>query len=74
MPTTDPISDMLTRIRNAQKAGHQTVSMPRSNMKFAIAKILETEGYVEGVRNVDGAAFPEIELTLKYKGRVPVIR
>lgn len=74
MPTTDPISDMLTRIRNAQSAGHPTVRMPRSNMKFAIAKILETEGYVDGVRDVDGAAFPELELTLKYKGRTPVIR
>ncbi|OGL71738.1 30S ribosomal protein S8 [Candidatus Uhrbacteria bacterium RIFCSPLOWO2_01_FULL_53_9] len=74
MTTNDPISDMLTRIRNAQLAGHKTVRVPRSNMKFAIAKILETEGYLAEVGEAEGTAFPELELTLKYKGRTPIIR
>ena len=46
----DPISDMLTRIRNAQKAGHQAVNIPMSNLKFEIAKILKKENYVEDCR------------------------
>lgn len=74
MTTNDPIADMLTRLRNAQLARHKTVRMPRSKMKFAIAKILEAEGFVDGVREVSDGPFPEIEMTLKYKGRAPHIR
>ncbi len=75
MSMQDPISDMLTRIRNAQKAGHTHVSMPGSNIKESIAKVLESEGYVEGYET-SGEAGPERQLTveLKYIQDVPVIR
>jgi small subunit ribosomal protein S8 len=71
---TDPISDFLTRIRNAQHAHLDSVDIPSSRMKFAIAKILEREGYVGATsENADG---PRKTLTvkLKYDGKEPVIR
>ncbi len=71
---TDPISDMLTRIRNGAMARKTTVTMPFSLIKNAIAKILVTEGYVDTAEKVDGAARKELELKLKYEGREPVIR
>ncbi len=71
---TDPISDFLTRLRNAQQARLESVAAPSSRMKFTIAKILEREGFVEAVsETVDG---PKKMLTvkLKYDGREPIIR
>ena len=61
----DPISDMLTRIRNAQKAGHQTVSIPLSNLKIEIAKILKAENYVEDFKKLGKSTEKFLEVTLK---------
>ena len=63
---TDPIADMLTRIRNANTAKHDTVDVPGSNMKRAIAAILLEEGYVKNVENVDDGLSGKIVVTLKY--------
>jgi len=69
MTTSDPIADMLTRVRNALMAKHATVIMPSSKMKVAIAKILKDEGYVEGYRVVAGEKFQKnLEIRLKYEG------
>ncbi len=65
---TDPISDMLTRIRNAQAVRKQELTLPYSNVKFHIAKILEKEGYVGSVNKITEAKFPEIRIALKYSG------
>ncbi len=79
MSITDPIGDMLTRIRNALMAGHQTVSVPSSKMKRAIAEILLQEGYVERFEEVgsEGQTDRSLQLKLKYIGerrnRRPVI-
>ena len=64
--TNDPIADMLTRIRNANTAKHDTVDIPASKMKQAIAKSLLDEGYVKNVELVDNGAFKDIRITLKY--------
>lgn len=66
MSMTDPIADMLTRIRNAQQANKVDVSMPSSNVKISIAKVLEDEGYIAGfnANDVDGKA--TLTVTLKY--------
>ena len=66
MTTNDPIADMLTRIRNANTAKHDTVDVPASKMKLAIADILVDEGYVEKYDLVDNGNFKEIRITLKY--------
>ena len=66
MTTTDPIADMLTRIRNANTAKHDTVDVPVSKMKLAIADILVDEGYVEKYDLVDNGNFKDIRITLKY--------
>jgi len=63
---TDPIADMLTRIRNAVRAGHPRVEIPHSNMKMAIAAILKAEGYVGGVAVVEKGKFKSIRITLRY--------
>lgn len=63
---TDPISDMLTRIRNAGMTRARTVEMPRSNMKFAVAKIMQGEGFISGVESYEDGNKPMIRLTLKY--------
>lgn len=63
---TDPIADMLTRIRNALTAKHETVEVPGSNMKRAIADILLKEGYVKDVKYVDDNLSGKIVITLKY--------
>ena len=70
---TDPIADMLTRIRNAQLANKSSVAMPSSKIKVAIAKVLNDEGYVEGfsVSEIDGKA--TLEIALKYYAGRPVI-
>ena len=64
--TNDPIADMLTRIRNAQTAKHDTVDVPSSKMKLAIAEILAKEGYIRKYEMVDNGAFQDIRITLKY--------
>ena len=66
MLINDPIADMLTRIRNAQIAGHDTVSIPASNMKKSIAKILLNEGYVKTVETIDDGMAGVIKIGLKY--------
>ena len=66
MTTNDPIADMLTRIRNANTAKHDTVDVPASKMKLAIADILVDEGYVEKNDLVDNGNFKDIRITLKY--------
>jgi small subunit ribosomal protein S8 len=73
MSMTDPIADMLTRIRNAQMAEKVAVSMPSSKLKAAIAKVLKDEGYIDdfAVRQNDGKA--ELDIALKYYAGRPVI-
>lgn len=73
MVVNDPIADMLTRIRNAQIAKHEAVTLPASNTKKAIAKILLAEGYVKAVDYVDDGLQGAIKITLKYVGKTPVI-
>ncbi len=73
MSMTDPVADMLTRIRNAQMAGKISVAMPSSKIKVAIANVLKDEGYVEEfvVRESDGKA--QLDIALKYYAGRPVI-
>ena len=66
MTTNDPIADMLTRIRNANTAKHDTVDIPSSRVKLAIADILVDEGYVAKYDLVDNGNFKDIRITLKY--------
>ena len=66
MTMSDPIADMLTRIRNANTAKHDTVDVPSSKMKLAIAGILAKEGYIASYEIVDDGAFKNIHMTLKY--------
>ncbi len=66
---TDPIADMLTRIRNAIKANKETVEIPSSNMKKAIADILLSEGYVSDVKIAEDGYNGKIQITLKYIGK-----
>lgn len=72
MSMHDPISDMLTRIRNAQRANKASVAMPSSKLKIAIAKVLKEEGYVEDFA-VSADAKPTLEIQLKYYAGRPVI-
>lgn len=71
MSMTDPIADMLTRIRNAQRAGHETVVIPRSQVKLAITHVLKQEGYIGGY--IDDAVGPQgkIKVFLKYTSEIP---
>lgn len=69
MTMTDPIADMLTRIRNANNAGHKTVEMPASKEKKAIAEILLEEGYINKVDFIDDDKQGIIKITLKYGER-----
>ena len=66
MAMSDPIADMLTRIRNANTAKHDTVDVPSSKMKKAIAEILLKEGYIKNYEIVNDGKFDEIHITLKY--------
>ena len=66
MQITDPIADMLTRIRNANTAKHETVDIPASNMKKAIAEILNNEGYIKGYQIIEDGKQGVIRVTLKY--------
>ena len=71
---TDPISDFLTRLRNALSARHETVEAPSSRQKYTIAKILEREGYVERVTERADGSKKTLTVVLKYQGRQPAIR
>ena len=73
MSMTDPIADMLTRIRNGQKARKVAVTMPASKAKEAIAKVLQDEGYVTGYAVTGEGAEKELTIELKYFEGVPVI-
>ena len=74
MHITDPIADMLTRIRNANTAKHPTVDVPASNMKKAIAQILLDEGYIKGFQVIEDNKQGMIKITLKYTdNKTPVI-
>lgn len=72
MSMSDPIADMLTRIRNAQMVEKPTVTLPSSKLKAAIAKVLKDEGYIEGFAVREGGK-PELEIALKYHAGRPVI-
>lgn len=73
MQITDPIADMLTRIRNANAAKHSTVDIPASNMKKSIAEILLEEGYIKNYQIIDDGTQGVIRVTLKYNGTEKVI-
>ena len=66
MTMTDPIADMLTRLRNANSAYHDSVSMPHSKLKVAIAEILQREGYIAGYRSEPGEKHKNLVVELKY--------
>jgi len=66
MTMSDPIADMLTRIRNANTAKHDTVDVPSSKMKLSIAQILLDEGYIKSFELVDAGSYKNIHITLKY--------
>ena len=73
MSMTDPIADMLTRIRNAQSADKAQVSMPASKMKASIAKVLKQEGYIADFNIAENGGKPELTIDLKYYEGKPVI-
>lgn len=75
MSMTDPIADLLTRIRNALMACHETVNIPHSKIKVSIVKILEQEGFISGQHVVEKDPFLTVKVELKYDSdRVPAIR
>ncbi|MCY6483484.1 30S ribosomal protein S8 [Clostridium aestuarii] len=73
MVMTDPIADMLTRIRNANIVRHEVVEFPSSNVKKALANILLKEGYVKDVEEYADGAVPMLRMSLKYQGKERVI-
>jgi small subunit ribosomal protein S8 len=73
MSMNDPISDLLTRIRNAQRAGKKDVGIPGSKIKTAIAQVLTAEGYIQGHRTEDREGKPWMVMDLKYFSGKPVI-
>ncbi|MFZ0470931.1 MAG: 30S ribosomal protein S8 [Thiogranum sp.] len=73
MMMTDPIADMLTRIRNGQRAGKVSVSMPSSKLKMSIAQVLKDEGYIQDFKLEDEAAKGVMSVDLKYYQGQPVI-
>lgn len=70
---TDPISDMLTRIKNATKVRHEKVTAPYSNFKLEILKILKKEGYIESFKKVKNNKIEELEVILSYTNNTPRI-
>ena len=73
MTMTDPVSDLLTRIRNACNARHETVDIPSSRMKLEIARILKEEGYITGFTRIQDSKQGVIRIQLKYAGKNAVI-
>ncbi len=74
MQISDVIADMLTRIRNANNAKHETVDIPASNMKKSIAQVLADEGYIAGYTVIDDGKQGVIRVTLKYNGKQQVLK
>lgn len=74
MNISDPIGDMLTRIRNAQMRGRGTVTSPASKMRVRVLEVLETEGFIRGFSEVEKSGHREIEIELKYYDGTPVIQ
>ena len=68
MKTSDPLSDLLTRLRNGMRAGHDRVDVPASTMKEAVLKVLEQEGYIASFRRVQEEGRPVLRVGLKYDG------
>jgi len=73
MSMSDPIADMFTRIRNAQRVDKETVAMPSSKLKVAIAAVLKDEGYIDGFEVKTDSGKPELQVQLKYYAGRPVI-
>jgi small subunit ribosomal protein S8 len=73
MNMSDPIADMLTRIRNGSRARHQEILLPASRTKLAIANILKEEGFIEDVEEVRDGSHSHLRIRLKYVGKVPVV-
>jgi len=73
MNVSDPIADMLTRIRNASRARHEEVSIPASRTKLAIARILKEEGFIEDFSEVREGPRMDLRIRLRYVGKVPVV-
>ncbi len=73
MSMSDPIADLLTRIRNAQMVAKSTVAVPSSKVKIAIAQVLKDEGYIDGFKVVQDAGKSELQIALKYYAGRPVI-
>ena len=73
MSMSDPIADLLTRIRNAQSVNKTNVAMPSSKLKVAIARVLKEEGYIEDYAVADQGGKPELRIELKYYAGRPVI-
>ncbi|MEO0981236.1 MAG: 30S ribosomal protein S8 [Pseudomonadota bacterium] len=73
MNLTDPLGDMLTRIRNAQMRGHSKVHTPASKLRVRVLDVLESEGYIRGYTEIERAGFRELEIELKYYDGQPVI-
>ena len=75
MTMTDPLGDMLTRIRNGQRVGHPQIACPSSSFRLHVLEVLEREGYIRGFREVEETKTrPRIEIELKYHEGSPVIR
>jgi small subunit ribosomal protein S8 len=74
MSSNDPISDLITRIRNAQMRNKSKVSTPGSNLRSRVLEVLKTEGYIRGYASVERDGYSEIEIELKYFEGAPVIR
>ena len=75
MPVTDPVADMLTRIRNGLQARHESVLVPHSKLKLAIARVLKNDGYIRDYDMPRGHQHPTLRLHLSYReNREPVIR
>jgi small subunit ribosomal protein S8 len=75
MSMTDPIADLLTRIRNAHLAKHDRLDVPASKLKVEVCRILEKEGYIESVKVIDGSPSDSIRIQLRYDSRgMPLIR
>lgn len=73
MSMSDPIADLLTRIRNAQMVSRPTVAVPSSKVKVAIAQVLKDEGYIDGFEVSSQAGKPQLQIALKYYAGRPVI-
>jgi len=73
MTVIDPIADMLTRIRNAIMAGHESVLVPSSKIKLSIANVLKEEGFIDRYEVLKGKPQPMIKIDLKYTGDQPVV-